>query len=317
LNEKGGLADMTISTLTHSAPDVHERHLILHGHRISYLESGAESGGPTVLLVHGLASNKGTWADVLPILGRHLHVIAPDLLGSGDSDKPCCADYSVGAHAARLRDMLNALGVRAASIVGHSYGGGVAMTFAYQFPERSERLALIGSGGLGPELNIALRAASLPGAALVAHTVSTLMPRWLAGAARRTVTGLGLVPQADVEAVGRALASLSDRASRQAFTHTVRGTVTWSGQRLGATDRLYLLSGVPILLVAGRQDSCIPHQHSTAAHEVLPGSRLELLDAGHFPHHEHPVHIGGLLAEFLTENVQAPARLGARRAAAS
>ncbi|HTK63922.1 MAG TPA: alpha/beta fold hydrolase [Pseudonocardia sp.] len=307
---------MTISTITQSPSDVHERHLTLHGNRISYLEAGADSGGPTVVLVHGLASNKTTWADVLPLLGRHAHVIAPDLLGSGESDKPYCADYSVGAHAARLRDMLNALGITAAGIVGHSYGGGVAMTFAYQFPERAERLALIGSGGLGPELSIALRAASLPGAALVAHAVNNLMPGWLAGAARRTVTGLGLVPQADLEAVGRALASLSDRASRQAFTHTVRSTVTWAGQRLAATDRLYLLCGLPILLVAGRQDSCIPHQHSVAAHELLPGSRLELLDAGHFPHHEHPAEVGRMLAEFVTETEQPSARIGSRHATA-
>lgn len=308
---------MTISTLTQSTPEIHERRMILHGRRISYLECGAESGGPTVVLVHGLASNKGTWADVLPLLGRHARVIAPDLLGSGDSDKPACADYSVGAHAARLRDMLNALRIGQVGIVGHSYGGGVAMTFAYQFPERTERLALIGSGGLGQELSIALRAASLPGAALVAHTMSSVMPRWLAGAARRAVSGLGLVPRADLEAVGRALASLSDRASRQAFTYTVRGTVTWAGQRLAATDRLYLLRGMPILLVAGRQDSCIPHQHSMAAHEMLPGSRLELLDAGHFPHHEHPVEVGGMLGEFLTASAPVPTRLSSRRAAAS
>jgi pimeloyl-ACP methyl ester carboxylesterase len=316
VNEKGGLTDMTISTITQSTSEVHERALMLHGNRIGYLESGAGSGGPTVVLVHGLASNKRTWEGVLPLLGRHAHVIAPDLLGSGASDKPYRADYSVGAHAARLRDMLNALEVGRASIVGHSYGGGVAMTFAYQFPERTERLALIGSGGLGPELSIALRAASLPGAALVAHTVSCVVPGWLAGAARRTVTGLGLVPQADLEAVGRALASLSDRPSRQAFTHTVRSTVTWAGQRLAATDRLYLLSGLPILLVAGRQDSCIPHQHSVAAHTLLPGSRLELLDAGHFPHHEHPAKVGQLLAEFLTDLAQVPARLDPRHAAA-
>jgi len=307
---------MTISTINQSSPEVHDRHLVLHGQRISYLECGADSGGPTVVLVHGLASNKGTWAGLLPLLGRHVHVIAPDLLGSGESDKPYSADYSVGAHAARLRDMLNALGIVTAGIVGHSYGGGVAMTFAYQFPERTERLSLIGSGGLGPELSIALRAASLPGAALVAHTVSNLVPAWLSGAARRTVTGLGLVPKADLEAVGRALASLSDRAARQAFTHTVRGTVTWGGQRLAATDRLYLLSGLPILLVAGRQDSCIPHQHSVAAHELLPGSRLELLDAGHFPHQEHPAEVGALLAEFLAEGPRIPVQRSAHRVAA-
>ncbi len=291
---------------------VHDRALELHGQRISYLETGADSGGPVVLLVHGLASNRGTWADILPTLGRHAHVIAPDLLGSGDSAKPATADYSVGAHAARLRDLLRELGLGRAAVVGHSYGGGVAMTFAYQFPERTDRLALISSGGLGPDLTVALRAASLPGAALLAHALVSVAPGWLTSAARRVVTGLGWVPQADLDAVGRALGSLRDRDSRTAFLHTVRGTVTWSGQRLAATDRLYLLSGVPVLLIAGIRDNCIPSRHSQAAHQVLPGSQLEVLDAGHFPHHEHPDQVAGMLAEFLT--AYRPARLTRARA---
>lgn len=303
---------MPLPALVPAPVEVFDRQLMLHGHRISYLEAGADSGGPVVLLMHGLASNRHTWSDVLPLLGRHLHVIAPDLLGSGDSDKPGTADYSPGAHAARLRDMLRELRVDSAGIVGHSYGGGVAMTFAYQFPERTDRLVLVASGGLGQELSVALRAASLPGAALAAHAVTGVTPRWLARAGRRLVSRLGGVPEADLEAIGRALSSLRDGASRRAFTHTVRGTLCWSGQRLAATDRLYLLSGLPTLLVAGRRDSCIPWQHSEAAHQVLPHSRLELLDTGHFPHKEQPALVGELMTGFLTGS----ALLGPKRAAA-
>ncbi len=306
------MAEIPLPALVPAPAAVFDRRLTLHGHRISYLEAGADSGGPVVLLVHGLASSRHTWDDVLPVLGRHLHVIAPDLLGSGDSDKPGTADYSVGAHAARLRDLLRELHLDRAAVVGHSYGGGVAMTFAYQFPERTDRLVLVASGGLGQELSLALRAASLPGAALAAHAVTEFTPRWLAGVGRRLVGRLGGVPDADLEAVGRALSSLRDGASRRAFTHTVRGTLCWSGQRLAATDRLYLLSGLPTLLIAGRRDSCIPCQHTEAAHEVLPGSRLELLDTGHFPHKEQPTLVGELMTDFLA----GPALLGPKRAAA-
>ena len=298
------MADTHSPARVHTRPPVpvavYERECRLHGQRITYLEAGADSGGPVVVLVHGLASNRGTWAALLALLGRHVHAIAPDLLGSGDSAKPRGGDYSLGAHAARLRDLLRQLGIGAASLVGHSYGGGVAMMFAYQFPERTERLALIASGGLGPELSIALRSASLPGAALAAHTVAGLSPRWLTRATGRVLTGLGLVPEADLAALARALGSLSDPDSRAAFTHTVRGTLTWSGQRLAATELLYLLSGLPVLLMAGNRDSCIPAQHSLTAHQALPGSRLHTLDAGHFPHHEHPEVVARLLTDFLT-----------------
>jgi pimeloyl-ACP methyl ester carboxylesterase len=271
----------------------------LHGEQIAYREAGRHSGGPVVLLVHGLASSSATWRDVLPVLGRRAHVLAPDLLGSGRSAKPAGADYSVGAHAARLRDLLRALGLSSASVVGHSFGGGVAMSFGYQFPERTDGLGLVASGGLGPELTMALRAATVPGAVLAAHAVASAAPWWLHRAAGRAATGLGLVGRADLAAVGKALGGLADPAARVAFLHTLRGAVDWSGQRLTALDRLELLAELPVLLVAGRRDGCIPYRHTLRAHDQLPGSRLELLDTGHFPHHEQPDAVARLIAEVL------------------
>src|SRR6476661_9908840 len=136
--------------------------LVVHGHRLSYLRAG---DGPPLLLLHGIANNCETWAEVIPRLAESHTVIAPDLLGHGESDKPR-GDYSIAAYANGLRDLTSVLDIEQATIVGHSLGGGIALQFAYQFPERCERLVLVGSGGLGPEVHPLLRAAAAPGAEL-------------------------------------------------------------------------------------------------------------------------------------------------------
>src|SRR5664279_4593115 len=137
----------------------------MHGHRITYRQAGDPSL-PVLLLVHGITSSSATWDPVIPALAEHAHVIAPDLLGHGESDKPR-ADYSLGAFASVLRDLLERLGHDQASVVGHSFGGGVAMQFAYQYPAQCDRMVLVSSGGLGREVSTALRAATLPGVELV------------------------------------------------------------------------------------------------------------------------------------------------------
>ena len=139
--------------------------MCLHGHRVAYRQSGAEldAGRPVVLLVHGLAGSSDTWKEVLPALGGDHSVIAPDLLGHGRSDKPQ-HDYSLGGHANMLRDLMVALGVERATVVGHSLGGGVAMQLAYQHARHCERLVLVSSGGLGPEVSWVFRALTFPGA---------------------------------------------------------------------------------------------------------------------------------------------------------
>lgn len=279
---------------------VARREFVLHGQRVTYLETGRRSGGPTVVLLHGLASSSATWLPVLPLLGRHAHVVAPDLLGHGESAKPRTGDYSLGAYAAGLRDLLLALRVDRATVVGHSFGGGVAMQFAYQFPELTERLVLDASGGLGPDVSIALRAASLPGAAAVLKAVHTLTPRRIAGLVHRAVRLVPGVPRADLDELACALASFADDGARDAFIHTVRSALNWSGQRLDGTGRLYLLTDLPVLLVAGTDDTVIPLAHTLAAHESLPASRLEVFErTGHFPHSEHPARFAEVFLDFV------------------
>jgi len=139
---------------------VEPREITLHGHRVSYRTAGS---GPLLVLIHGIAGSSATWEEVLPALAEHYTVVAPDLLGHGLSAKPR-TDYSLGAYASGIRDLLGVLGYERGTIVGHSLGGGVAMQFAYQFPERCERMVLVSSGGLGHELHLLLRAVALPGA---------------------------------------------------------------------------------------------------------------------------------------------------------
>ena len=279
---------------------VAQRVIHLHNQRVAFLETGAGSGGPVVVLLHGLASSSTTWADVMPLLGRYVHGIAPDLLGHGLSAKPRSGDYSLGAYAAGLRDLLVALGLDRATIVGHSFGGGVAMQFAYQFPEHTERVALVASGGLGKGVIPALRAATLPGTATALQVLTTITPGWLTRITHRALRALPALAGPDLEGLLSALTSFTDGEARGAFVQTIRAALDRSGQRLAATERLYLLAEVPVLLIAGRRDPVIPVAHTTGAHDRLPASRLEVFDrAGHFPHVDDPVRFAHVLYDFV------------------
>jgi pimeloyl-ACP methyl ester carboxylesterase len=291
-----------------AAADDQLREIVLHGHRVFFRSAGS---GPALVLVHGITSTSATWANVLPYLAERFTVIAPDLLGHGESAKPR-GDYSLGAYASGIRDLLLALGHDRATFVGHSLGGGVAMQLAYQFPEHCERLALVSSGGLGREINALLRAASLPGAELV---LPFLVDDRIVGAGR--VVGsllgrIGLRVHTDVGEVLRGHASLSDGQARAAFLHTLRPIVDVRGQRVDATDRLYLAESIPFLIVWGERDPIIPAEHGRAAHRLVANSRLEVFPAaGHFPHLDDPLRFVRVLGDFI--DTTEPSRVDAAR----
>jgi pimeloyl-ACP methyl ester carboxylesterase len=272
--------------------------LTLHGNCIAYRTAGS---GPVVLLVHGITSDSSIWERVLPGLARRFTVIAPDLAGHGESDKPR-GDYSLGAHASTLRDLLLALGHDRATIVGHSLGGGIAMQFSYQFPEMCERLALVDSGGLGREVSLLLRAATLPGSEVVLPLLAA--SRLLDAGARvgGLLDRLGLRLGTDLEQMAHGHSTLSDAGSRAAFLHTLRSVVDPGGQRVNATNRLYLAEHIPFQLIWGERDSIIPVEHGYAAHDALPGSRLEVLEhSGHFPQLDEPERFLETLVDFIEE----------------
>jgi len=268
----------------------------LHGHRAVYRACGS---GPPVVLIHGMVNSSRHWRDVALRLGEHHTVIAPDLIGHGDSATPR-GDYSLGAHAAAIRDLLVAIGVGPATIVGHSLGGGVAMQYFWQFPERVERLALVSSGGLGPEVSPLLRGAALPGASLAlrAATAERTIAALEALAARLERAGASKAPY--VRAVIRAIRPLGSRGGRRAFVETLRSVIDIRGQRVSAVDRLYLLGPLPVLIAWGEHDRTIPVDHGRRAHEAIPGSSFEILpEAAHFPHLENPDALAEALERFI------------------
>jgi len=269
--------------------------LELHGHRVTYRTGGS---GPVLLLLHGITNSSETWEGVAGLLSEHFTLIAPDLLGHGESATPR-GDYSLGAHASGVRDVLTALGHDRVTVVGHSLGGGIAMQFAYQFPERCERLVLVSSGGLGREVHFVLRAASLPGADWVLPLLTSPHLLGLGRGVGGLLKRVHLAPGADIELLGRGFTSLDNAGSRQAFLHTVRAVIEPGGQRVSASDRLALAALLPTLIVWGERDSIIPVAHGAAAHEAMPGSRFEVFPgAGHLPHDHDPQRFAALLADF-------------------
>jgi pimeloyl-ACP methyl ester carboxylesterase len=276
----------------------------LHGHRVIYRVAGS---GPPVVLIHGMVNSSRHWEEVALRLADRYTVIAPDLIGHGDS-AAVRGDYSIGAHAASIRDMLAVIGIDRATIVGHSLGGGVAMQFFYQFPQRTERLVLVSSGGLGHEVSPLLRSAALPGMSGVIGVVAhrrILDSLWELG---KRLRARGHSKGVYVQAIVRALRPLEQPGARAAFLHTLRSVIDVHGQRVSAVDRLYLLGSMPTLVVWGERDNTIPLEHGRALHEAVPHSRFETLPrAAHFPHLEDPEGLARVLGEFIDSTE--PARI--------
>jgi pimeloyl-ACP methyl ester carboxylesterase len=283
----------------------------IHGYDRAYRMAG---DGPALLLLHGIGDSSDGWEPLMAELAPHFTVIAPDLLGHGRSAKPR-ADYSVAAYANGMRDLLDVLDVDSATVVGHSLGGGVAAQFAYQYPERCERLVLVAAGGVGPEVNPVLRLVSLPGADLALMTMqlptSRLATRLVMEALKRTGADLGR----DAEELTRVIDGMPDAAARGAFSRTLRSVVDWRGQVVTMRDRAYLTDEVPVLLVWGAHDAVIPVHHAELAAAAMPSAQLEIFDeAGHFPHHSDPERFVQLVTEFV-QRTEAATHVPAQRRA--
>ncbi len=271
---------------------------LLHGQRVTYKLRGE---GPAIVLIHGITSSSRTWRAVIDGLAERHTVLAPDLLGHGRSGKPR-GDYSLGAYASGIRDLMALLGIDSATIAGHSLGGGIAMQFSYQFPERLDRLVLVDSGGLGSEVSLALRAATLPGAEFVLPLLFSPATRTIGRTAGSVLGRLGVHANANVRGLAEGLDSLGDADARRAFVHTARSVIDPRGQRVDARDRLYLSEDVPTLLIWGDRDPIIPIAHGREAHALMPDSRLEVFPgAGHFPFNDDPDGFVEVLSAFVAE----------------
>lgn len=269
---------------------------MLNGHEFCYLDSGH---GPAVMFIHGLTGSHRNWGHLVDTLNTDHRVLAPDLFGHGASAKPM-SDYSLGAHAATLRDLLDRLGIDQVTLVGHSFGGGIAMQFCYLFPERVSRLVLVSSGGLGRSVSPLLRAATLPGAGWVLPLIASGWVSERGDAVGRTLAKWGCRPRTDMTETWRGFTSLADADSRRAFLATTRLVIDPGGQTVSAHDLLPMVIEIPSLVVWGTRDRMIPAAHATTAHHVIPGSRVELFEgAGHYPHLDDPERFAKLLGDFM------------------
>jgi pimeloyl-ACP methyl ester carboxylesterase len=283
------------------------RFVTVHGHRRAYAMGGRELGeAPVVLLLHGLACDRHTWDPVWERLAERYTLIAPDLLGHGESDKPR-GDYSVGGYANGMRDLLTVLGVDRVTVVGHSFGGGVAMQFAYQFPERTERLFLVDPGGLGPEVTPLIRLLALPGYDLVLRALT--MPGILdlnVGVLRLLRTLVPVKETRDLGEVARIVESFRDPRQRRAVHQLVTNAIDLRGQIVSMRDRAYLTQAMPLGVVWGADDRVIPASHVEVVAALAPAARIEVLpDAGHFPHKDHPRRFVSLFDDFMASTVPA------------
>ena len=270
----------------------------IHGYRRAFRIAGS---GPVILLIHGIGDNSTTWTTVQAKLAQRFTVIAVDLLGHGQSDKPR-ADYSIAAYANGMRDLLSVLDIERATVIGHSLGGGVAMQFTYQFPQLVERLVLVGAGGVTKDVNVALRLASLPmgSEALALLRLPLVLPALqIFGRAAGLVLGSTAVGR-DLPDVLRILADLPEPMASSAFTRTLRAVVDWRGQSVTMLDRCYLTQSVPVQIVWGAEDVVVPVSHAQMAHAAMPGSRLEIFErSGHFPFHDDPDRFVEVIERFI------------------
>lgn len=267
----------------------------IHGYRRAFRRAGS---GPVLLLIHGLGCDSTTWDPVFDQLAESFTVIAPDLLGHGQSDKPR-ADYSVGGYANAMRDLLSVLDIDHATVIGHSFGGGVAQQFLYQYPTMVERLVLVASGGLGSDVTPLIRFLTLPGSGPLLAAVATWPLRPIVATGMSALSKLPLWPTHDLDEVAKIYSSLGDPATRSAVQHVTKHVLDWRGQFVTALDRRYLAGNLPVLLIWGEEDMVLPVRH---ARRIAARDREEVViidDAAHFPYRDDPASFIALVCDFV------------------
>lgn len=268
------------------------RVIAVDGNHVAYRDEGV---GEVLLLIHGLGSNSSSWRAVMPKLSTKYRVIAPDLPGHGQSD-PLRGEHAPAAFADWLRDLLDTLNVPAVTVVGHSFGGGLAMQFADQHRDYCRRLVLLSSGGLGREVILMLRMLSLPGAGLV-------LPLFISG----RKAGADIHGGKAARETSTVRQSLANPRNRKAILDTLRCVVDHRGQKVCALDRLGVLADLHTQIIFGASDAVIPLAHAYAAHHRLPTSRLHVLPGvGHSPQVDSPDVVAELIDGFVSQTGAPP-----------
>jgi len=269
----------------------------VNGSRARFLRAGED--GPPVVLIHGLGASAEIWSANIGALAAGHRVFVPDLPGFGRTAMPPGMDFSPAAYSRFVRDFMAALGIGRAALVGHSLGGGVALRVTLDDPGCVDRLVLASSAGLGPDVSLPLRIASLPFFDRVFFRPPLpVFTRFL----RRLVY--------DPAAISPEFARLYydmffQPGAVRTFAAILRAVVTIRGARPGILEPIREGLGTiaaPVLILWGRRDRILPVGQALDAAGRIPGARLHIFErCGHMPNVEYPEAFNRLVLEFLDE----------------
>jgi pimeloyl-ACP methyl ester carboxylesterase len=271
----------------------------VEGVELHWTERGA---GSTVVVLHGLSDSERTWWPVMAELARYHRVLGLDLPGCGLSARPD-ASYSLDWQARVVDAWFDRVGITTCDVVGHSFGGGLAMWLLLYRASSIRRLALVAPGGLGRDLAIELRLAALP------FVVERCGQRWM-GPVTRLLTRLNAGSLA-VEECRRLRRMNASPGTARAFARTVRDCISWRGQKRYFLHGAGSVQSLPaIALFWGEKDRVIPIRHGEELCSVLENCTLERFpDAGHFLHWQRPDELARALLRYLAAPAVPPARL--------
>src|SRR5262245_47357715 len=270
----------------------HLRDVTARGIRIRVLEAGDERA-PALVLVHGLFASHRSFEDIIEDLGERFHVIAPDLPGFGESEKPSPARYAYGveAHAESVADLIAAFGVGRASVLGHAMGGAVALTLAAEHPELVQRLVLEDALAYPTVMSFRARLPMIPivGSFAFKPLYGRRLFRSLFGA---EMYAPGFEPP--LERVDWHYDMFNSPSARES-AHAVMLANLDTRAVVARLSRIV----APTLVLWGRDDRIFPVPSAHRLIREIPGAKLEIMNAGHVPHEERPREFLALLTEFL------------------
>lgn len=267
------------------------------GLNIRYVDTGQAGDGPVVLLLHGLAASLLTWyCNIDALAGAGYRVIAPDLPGYGDSDKPDHLDYDPNSAAEFIYDFSQELGLERLSLVGSSAGGLIAGLFALEHPDMVNKMALVGSGGFGRGVAWFLRMISIP-------VLGDLVYQpWLNNKMGVSKYLFHRTPEILNELLPEMDRTKLLPGARMAMLRSIRSSINVLGVRKDSyiLERLKS-SEVPLMTVWGAEDRIIPVSHADDVRRELPQSTVRVIpECGHWPHMEKPEQFNPMLISFLS-----------------
>jgi 4,5:9,10-diseco-3-hydroxy-5,9,17-trioxoandrosta-1(10),2-diene-4-oate hydrolase len=252
--------------------------------------------GSNVILIHGLGASADIWMHNFSALAERHSVHAPDLVGFGHSDKPR-VEYSPSYMAAFLNDFMTTLNIKDACLIGQSLGGGVALMHQLQFPGSVQKLVLVDSAGLGREMPLLMRLATVP---FVGETMVMPSRAGVAFVLRHLVYNAEVVTEELID-IHYEL-NFTPKAVKSVL-NVLRTCATTRGARpdvLNPVMNSLGKIGIPTLIMRGREDHLFPVSHACSAAEKMPDSRLYIFDrCGHMPNLERPEEFNSLVLKFL------------------